>query len=93
MAEIPVGPKAIGTGAGLVAAVNYAPDATTVTLSYLHFAVDPTKFAEAVQSLVNGGWIATLGAVGLLGGLIAGWVWRRAEARFGNGHAAPPVTE
>ena len=54
MAGIPVGPKTLGTGTGLIAAINYAPDATLVSMYYMGFAVDPAAFEKAVQSLVQG---------------------------------------
>jgi hypothetical protein len=91
MANMQVGAKAIGTGAGLVAAINYAPEATTVSMAQLGYAVDPATLQSAVESLVNGGWIGVLGFVGLIGGLIGQSLIRRAQARWGEPDSTPAV--
>ena len=86
-----LGPKALGTGGGAIVATALAGDATTVSMKYLGFAVDPSKFEEACNNLVHGFWFGALGAVGLIGGMVAAYYYRRAERRWGSGGKTPPV--
>lgn len=92
MPTIPVaGPKTMGTAIGATAAVAYAGDATTVTMHAIGFTVAPDAFEAACANLVQGGWIGALGAAGLLGGLIGGYLLRKAQARWGAEGNTPTV--
>ena len=44
-----------------------------------------------LNNLVHGFWFGALGAVGLIGGMVAAYYYRRAERRWGSGGKTPTV--
>lgn len=86
-----MGAKTAGVGGGAVAAVALAGAATTVSMRWLGFTVPPDIYEAACQTLVYGFWWTALGAIGLMGGLIGGFFWRRAQRRWGSREKTPTV--